>query len=71
MPISFLSCLFFIHYLPNSIPQKTSIKEIFSYFHPKDVYQNLFFIFAAQAVSIPKVLLMILVIYILKTEISL
>lgn len=70
LPILYLSSFLFIKNLPAYFPQNVSVKNILSNLHPKEIYQNLFFVFSVQTTLVPKVILIIVTIYVLKTEVN-
>lgn len=59
-----------IKFLPDYTPKSFKIKEIFWKINIKEFYKNLYFILTVQITTVPKIILIIISIFLLKTEVN-
>jgi hypothetical protein len=61
---------FFIKTLPNFTPDKITKKEVSNFFEFDKIYNLAYFFFSSQTGNMPRILISLVSLYVLKTELN-
>lgn len=70
LPLTYVLSFFFIKNLPNFTPDKISKKDIRNFFEMDKIYNLAYFFFSSQTWNMPRILISLVSLYILKTELN-